>query len=80
MRHQRPVRRAMPVRLSARDVNDITNLQPSRLLPFTADQPAAHRDGQDLAALVGVPEGAGLQPQSAFVGDRGADQRNVRLG
>ncbi len=40
-------------------MHNIPHLQPPRLLPFTADEPAAHRDGEDLAALVRVPEGAG---------------------
>lgn len=34
----------------------IPHLQPPGLLALGANQPAAHRDGEDLAALVRVPE------------------------
>ena len=56
MRHHRPTRRTMPMRLAAGNMHNIAHLQSSRLLAFTADETIAHRHGQYLAAFVGVPE------------------------
>lgn len=57
----------MPVRLAGGDVHHIAHLQALRCLAFRADEPGAEGDGEDLPALVRVPEGAGAGREADVV-------------
>ena len=58
MRHNSLTSPTMPMRLPPGNMHDIAHLQPLRLLALGANQARPHRHGQNLAALVRVPEGA----------------------
>ena len=58
----------MPMRLAGRNMHDIAHHQPSRLLSFTTDQSSPHRHGENLSALVRVPERAGAGREADVVG------------
>ena len=60
MRHNGTARPPVPVRFTRRNVHDVPDTQTLRLLALRADQSRSHRDGEDLPALVRVPECAGL--------------------
>lgn len=57
MRHNSIPSSTMPMRLASGNMHNITNLQPSGLLPFRTDKTSSHGHSQDLASLVCVPEG-----------------------
>lgn len=48
-------------------MHDIADHQLARRLALGAHEPRAHRDGQDLAALVRVPERAGARREADVV-------------
>jgi len=68
VRHDRPLCSPVPMHLSRRDVHDVADLQLLRLLPLGTDQAGSDGDGQDLAALVAVPEGARAGREAHVVG------------
>lgn len=59
MGHEGTACRPVPMCLAGGNVHDIAHAQLLGLLALGADQPCPHRDGQDLASLVPVPECAG---------------------
>lgn len=59
MSHDCGICSTMPMYLASRDVNHVPHLEFLRLFPFGTNEARSKSDGQDLAPLVLVPEGAG---------------------
>lgn len=67
MSHDRAPCRTMPMRLASRHMHHIAHHQLPRRLAFRTNKSSAHRDGQNLAPLVRVPESASARREADVV-------------